>query len=45
MLDFSARKGVKPLVQVYKHNGVDSIEAAFKSMEENKVRYRAVLEF
>lgn len=45
MLEFSARHGIKPLVQVVKHEGAETINKLFKDLEENKVRYRAVLEF
>ncbi|KAF3923567.1 hypothetical protein ABW20_dc0107775 [Dactylellina cionopaga] len=45
MLNFAAQQGIKPAVQIYKHNGVESIEKAFEDIHNNKVRYRAVLEY
>lgn len=44
MLQFAARKGIKPLVQVVKHKGVETIQQIFNDLDHNKVRYRAVLE-
>lgn len=44
MLAFAARNGVEPLVQVFKHNGEDSVKEIFGKLFQNKVRYRAVLE-
>ncbi|KAH7007587.1 chaperonin 10-like protein [Ilyonectria destructans] len=44
MLQFSARHSIKPLVQVFKHEGASSVQKVFEDMEQNKVRYRAVLE-
>lgn len=43
MLDFSARHGVRPLIQASKLDGVESIQKVFGDMQENKVKYRAVL--
>ncbi|KAK5663923.1 hypothetical protein OQA88_134 [Cercophora sp. LCS_1] len=45
MLEFAARNGIKPAVQVYKFEGPETIEEIFQKLVENKVRYRAVLEF
>jgi D-arabinose 1-dehydrogenase-like Zn-dependent alcohol dehydrogenase len=45
MLEFSARNNIKPILQVFKHKGVDTINEIFDSINKNKVRYRAVLEY
>ncbi|CAM1508841.1 Fc.00g025800.m01.CDS01 [Cosmosporella sp. VM-42] len=45
MLQFSARHNVKPLIQVFKHEGAETIKEIFNNLDSNKVRYRAVLEF
>ena len=45
MLQFSARNGIKPMLQVYKHEGTETVTDIFSKLFENKVRYRAVLEF
>ena len=45
MLQFAATHGVKPLVEVYKHTGAESITKAIERLESGKVRYRLVLEF
>ncbi|KAK0645867.1 chaperonin 10-like protein [Cercophora newfieldiana] len=45
MLEFSARHGIKPTIQVYKFNGPETIESVFDKLKDGKVRYRAVLEF
>lgn len=45
MLEFSARNNIKPILQVYKHKGADTIKEIFDQLHENKVRYRAVLEY
>ncbi|KAH8889550.1 GroES-like protein [Thozetella sp. PMI_491] len=45
MLQFAAKKGVKPVCQVFKFEGSETIEAIFRSLDENTIRYRAVLEF
>lgn len=44
MLEFSAKHGIKPLVQIVKHQGVDTIKKVFGDLHNNKVRYRAVLQ-
>lgn len=44
MLAFAARNGVKPTVQVFKHNGEETVKEVFDKLFQNKVRYRAVLE-
>jgi hypothetical protein len=44
MLEFSARNGIKPLVQVFKLKGGETVSEVFGSIFQNKVRYRAVLE-
>ncbi|KAH8652591.1 chaperonin 10-like protein [Ilyonectria robusta] len=44
MLEFSARHNIKPIVQVFKHDGLASVQTIFERLEQNKVRYRAVLE-
>jgi D-arabinose 1-dehydrogenase-like Zn-dependent alcohol dehydrogenase len=45
MLQFAAVNGVKPVVEVSKHTGADSIQKAIERLESGKVRYRAVLAF
>lgn len=45
MLEFSARNDVKPLIQVVKHNGLETVKKVFEDLNANKIRYRAVLEF
>ncbi|VUC25778.1 unnamed protein product [Clonostachys rosea] len=45
MLDFSARHGIKPLTQVFKHSGLATVEEIFEKLEANQVRYRAVMEY
>ncbi len=45
MLQFAAKKGVKPVNEIYKFEGPETIEAIFKRLHDNKVRYRAVLEY
>ena len=44
MLQFAALKGIKPTNQVYKLEGVETIQNIFQKLSENSVRYRAVLE-
>ncbi|KAI1044248.1 hypothetical protein LB505_008648 [Fusarium chuoi] len=44
MLEFSGRHGVKPMVQLFKHEGASTIKEVFELVEQNKMRYRAVLE-
>ena len=44
MLEFSSRHGIKPMVQIFKHEGAESIKKVFELVEQNKMRYRAVLE-
>lgn len=43
MLEFSARHNIRPLVQVIPHEGAATIQKVFKDLDENRVRYRAVL--
>jgi D-arabinose 1-dehydrogenase-like Zn-dependent alcohol dehydrogenase len=45
MLEFSARHGIKPTIQVRKFEGSATIEDVFGELARGKVRYRAVLEF
>lgn len=45
MLEFAYRNEIKPAVQVYKFEGPQTVEDVFQKLVENKVRYRAVLEF
>ena len=46
MLAFSARNGIKPVVQTYPVGADGKVfEKAFAEMHANKVRYRAVVEF
>lgn len=44
MLEFSARHGIKPMVQIFKHKGAETIREVFELVQMNKMRYRAVLE-
>jgi D-arabinose 1-dehydrogenase-like Zn-dependent alcohol dehydrogenase len=44
MLEFSGRHGVKPMIQLFKHEGDSTIKEVFELLEQNKMRYRAVLE-
>ena len=44
MLEFSNRHGIKPMVQIFKHEGAETIKKVFELVEQNKMRYRAVLE-
>ena len=44
MLRFAAAKGIKPTNQVFKFNGVETLEDIFGKLNSNSVRYRAVLE-
>lgn len=43
MLEFAARHGIKPKLELYDHGGADSITKIIERLEANKVRYRAVL--
>jgi D-arabinose 1-dehydrogenase-like Zn-dependent alcohol dehydrogenase len=45
MLEFAARHGVKPTIELSKHTGADSITKAIERLESGKVRYRVVLAF
>lgn len=45
MLDFAARHGIKPTIQVFKHEGVETVNTILENLEAGKVRYRAVLAF
>lgn len=45
MLRFAATHGVKPMIELQKHTGADSITKAIERLETGKVRYRLVLEF
>lgn len=44
MLEFAAHRGIRPAVQVFKHNGAETIQRIFQDLLDNKIRYRAVLE-
>lgn len=44
MLEFAARHDIKPVTQVYKLEGAETIDSIFQDLTNNKVRYRAVLE-
>jgi D-arabinose 1-dehydrogenase-like Zn-dependent alcohol dehydrogenase len=44
-LEFSAKNGIKPLIQIYKLKDASSIQKVFDDMSANAVRYRAVFEF
>jgi D-arabinose 1-dehydrogenase-like Zn-dependent alcohol dehydrogenase len=44
MLEFSGRHGIKPMIQLFKHEGVSTIGRVFELVEKNEMRYRAVLE-
>jgi D-arabinose 1-dehydrogenase-like Zn-dependent alcohol dehydrogenase len=43
MLEFSARHGIKPKLELYEHKGAETITQIIERLEANKVRYRAVL--
>lgn len=43
MLDFAARHGVKPVVELYHKDGPETVQTIFNKLEEGTVRYRAVL--
>ena len=43
MLEFAARHGIHPKVELYDHDGAESITSIIERLEANKVRYRAVL--
>lgn len=43
MLEFAARHGIKPKLELYEHDGAESIAKIIERLEANKVRYRAVL--
>jgi D-arabinose 1-dehydrogenase-like Zn-dependent alcohol dehydrogenase len=43
MLEFAARHGIKPKLELYEHDGAESITKIIERLEANKVRYRAVL--
>ncbi len=44
MLKFAASKNIKPINQVFKLEGPETIEKIFSSLDTNGVRYRAVIE-
>jgi D-arabinose 1-dehydrogenase-like Zn-dependent alcohol dehydrogenase len=43
MLEFAARHGIHPKVELYDHDGAETITSIIERLEANKVRYRAVL--
>jgi len=43
MLEFAARNGIKPAVELYPNEGPQTVEKVFESLEKGSVRYRAVL--
>lgn len=43
MLEFSAKHHIEPMVQVVPHKGIETVQKIFQDLEENKIRYRAVL--
>jgi D-arabinose 1-dehydrogenase-like Zn-dependent alcohol dehydrogenase len=45
MLEFVARHKIKPKIEVYKHNGVESVNMGFEKLKAGTPRYRVVLEF
>ncbi|KAK0622855.1 chaperonin 10-like protein [Immersiella caudata] len=45
MLEFSARHGIKPTIQVTKLAGPETIDSVFEKLQAGTVRYRAVLEY
>jgi D-arabinose 1-dehydrogenase-like Zn-dependent alcohol dehydrogenase len=45
MLTFAAHHKVKPAIQVFKHEGAQSVTDVFDKLSHGTVRYRAVLEF
>lgn len=42
-LEFAARHGIKPAIQLYELKGPETVEKIFADMKANRVRYRAVL--
>jgi D-arabinose 1-dehydrogenase-like Zn-dependent alcohol dehydrogenase len=45
MLSFAAHHGIKPTIQIFKHEGAQTISEIFDKLTHGTVRYRAVLEF
>jgi D-arabinose 1-dehydrogenase-like Zn-dependent alcohol dehydrogenase len=45
MLQFAARHGIKPKIEVYPHNGVESVNMGFEKLKAGTPRYRVVLAF
>lgn len=43
-LEFAARHGIKPVIELGKLEDASSIQNVFDNLAANKVRYRAVLE-
>ncbi|KAL6897499.1 GroES-like protein [Trichoderma evansii] len=44
MLDFAARHGIRPAVQVFKNIGAASIQYVIDELMANRIRYRVILE-
>jgi D-arabinose 1-dehydrogenase-like Zn-dependent alcohol dehydrogenase len=45
MLEFAARHGIKPKIEVYPHEGAESVIAAFDKLKAGTPRYRVVLAY
>jgi D-arabinose 1-dehydrogenase-like Zn-dependent alcohol dehydrogenase len=43
MLEFAALHKVKPKLELYPHEGAESVKKIFEKLDSNSVRYRAVL--
>jgi D-arabinose 1-dehydrogenase-like Zn-dependent alcohol dehydrogenase len=43
MLKFAARHDIHPKVELYDHDGAETITSIIEKLEANKMRYRAVL--
>lgn len=42
-LEFAARHGIKPIIQLYELEGPETVGKIFEDLKANRVRYRAVL--
>jgi D-arabinose 1-dehydrogenase-like Zn-dependent alcohol dehydrogenase len=45
MLEFVARHGIKPKIEVYPHKGAESVTMGFDKLKAGTPRYRVVLAF
>jgi len=43
MLEFAARHGIKPTVELYPNEGPQTVEKIIENLDKGRVRYRAVL--